>query len=205
MIEHAGVEAPPRATAAIPGRPAREGEAAGSAAQAHPPLAASGPWRQGKLIIGGLVIALAVGYLAVTGLRNASVYYVTPSELEARGAAAFDRPVRVGGHVVDGSIQRDDRNLVLRFSITDGTTALPVEYRGIVPDLFGYAKDGFYQDVVVEGRFMGSGTFEAQQLIVSHGAVMEAGTRTGSLPARFAGSTTSSMSVPPAPAAGTQR
>jgi|GEM_PF-669982 len=203
MIERAGREAPAAAVATLPCRTEREVEAAGER-QARPP-AGGGRWRPGKLLVGGLVIALAVGYLAVTGLRNASVYYVTPSELEAKGATAFDRPVRVGGHVVDGSIQRDDRNLVLRFSITDGTTAIPVEYRGIVPDLFGYAKDGFYQDVVVEGRFMGSGTFEAQQLIVSHGAVMEAGTRTGSLPARFAGGGSGSMGPLPGVAAGVQR
>src|SRR5581483_4074962 len=92
MIERAGREAPAAAVATLPCRTEREVEAAGER-QARPP-AGGGRWRPGKLLVGGLVIALAVGYLAVTGLRNASVYYVTPSELEAKGATAFDRTVR---------------------------------------------------------------------------------------------------------------
>ena len=58
---------------------------------------------------------------------------MTASELHAEGAGAYGRLVRAGGRVVDGSIERDDRALTLRFAVTDGTARLPVVYRGVVP------------------------------------------------------------------------
>lgn len=143
---------------------------------------AGSAWRNPKLVIASLAIVLSLAYLGLVGMgtQGAAVYYVTASELQAMAAPAGNRVVRVGGRVLDGSIVRDDRALSLRFAISDGAASVPVVYRGIVPDLFGYAKEGYYQDVVVEGRYTRAGVLEASQLLVSHGALQEADARTSS-------------------------
>lgn len=144
-----------------------------------------------KLLIAGTAIALSFAYLVLMGMQSATVYYVTATELRAGGGPA-GQVVRVGGRVVDGSIERDDRSLTLRFAISDrprdgeGGAEVPVVYRGVVPDLFGYAKEGYYQDVVVEGRYTRDGMLQAQQLLVSHGGLQEAeaAARAGGSPGR---------------------
>lgn len=155
-------------------------EQAVAAPPARPRITAPRP-RNLKLLICGAVLGLALLYVLVTATRATAVYYVTPGELRAQPPGAQARVVRVGARVVDGSIQRDDRAQVLRFAVRDreGEAALPVVYRGVVPDLFGYAKDGYYQDVVIEGRYTPAGVLEASQLLVSHGALVEADQATG--------------------------
>jgi cytochrome c-type biogenesis protein CcmE len=125
-----------------------------------------------KLWLGGGLLALAIAYLVLTSLQTSAVYYLTVSELLARGEAAYGQAVRLSGEVVDGSIQRDRQHL--RFLLTDGTATIPVTHTGQVPDLFGYRAEGAYQDVVVEGRYTASGVFEARTLIVKHGPTFEA-------------------------------
>lgn len=125
-----------------------------------------------KLLIGGGLLVVAIVFLVVTSLQSNAVYYVTASELLARGAAGSGQTVRLAGAVVDGSIEHDRTRL--RFALTDGTATLPVEHTGTVPDLFGYRAGGAYQDVVVEGRMGASGVFEARNLIVKHGPALEA-------------------------------
>ena len=124
-----------------------------------------------KLWIGGGLLVVAIAYLMMTSLQTNAVYYVTVSELVARGGSS-GQTVRVGGAVVDGSIQHDRTHL--SFQLTDGTAAIPVQHTGTVPDLFGYRTEGAYQDVVVEGRLGPNGVFEARNIIVKHGPAMEA-------------------------------
>ncbi|MDQ6683131.1 MAG: cytochrome c maturation protein CcmE, partial [Chloroflexota bacterium] len=55
----------------------------------------------------GLMLAVAtvvavIAYFALSGVGNALVYYLTPSELLARGDRAFDETVRLGGLVKPG-------------------------------------------------------------------------------------------------------
>jgi cytochrome c-type biogenesis protein CcmE len=113
--------------------------------------------KQLRLLIGFIIIAAAVVVLIARANRSSMVYYVTVSELlNSKGA---DRSgLRVTGKVVPGSIVRKD--LDLHFSMTDGQKAVPVDYRGVVPDTF--AEDG---EVVVEGKYLGTGTFQASYLL----------------------------------------
>src|SRR5579884_1839807 len=89
-----------------------------------------------KLLLGGSLVIAAIVYLVVTSLQTSAVYYLTVSELLARGSAAAGQTVRLAGTVVDGSIQRDRQHL--RFELSDGTATIPVVHTGTVPDLFGY-------------------------------------------------------------------
>jgi hypothetical protein len=49
-----------------------------------------------KFFIAGGVIALAVAYLVTMGLQGTTVYFLTVSELQARGASASNQILRVG-------------------------------------------------------------------------------------------------------------
>jgi cytochrome c-type biogenesis protein CcmE len=110
-----------------------------------------------RFLVGFVVILGAVGFLVARGAKNAMVYYITVTELLQKDRGADLAGLRVKGNVVPGTIEHGD--LVLRFEISDGVTAVPVTYRGIVPDTFG--ENG---EVVVEGSLAG-GQFEADFLM----------------------------------------
>jgi cytochrome c-type biogenesis protein CcmE len=113
-----------------------------------------------KFLIGGLVVAAVVVYLAVGGVREGMVYYLTVSEFYGKVPTLGDQGVRVSGKVAKGSIERDATNLNINFVITDGKENLPVFYHGVVPDIFGEDIE-----VVVEGKFSPEGSFRASNLL----------------------------------------
>jgi cytochrome c-type biogenesis protein CcmE len=126
-----------------------------------------------RALIAGAVVAAAIAYLAWSGFAATMVYYVTVQDIVGQGERAYDRPVRVGGQIVDGTLRHDARLGLLQFQISDGRAALPVTYRGVKPDLLGYRAAGAYQDVVVEGRLERDGVLHATALIVRHGPEFE--------------------------------
>lgn len=113
-----------------------------------------------KFSIGGLIIFLVIGYLAFSGMKGTMLYYVTPSELLNKGEDAYAQGVRLSGLVENGSIERDDLNLLLNFKIKDDKNEIFVRYNGIIPDTF---KAG--AEVVVEGNLRREGFFEATTLL----------------------------------------
>lgn len=115
------------------------------------------------LAVGTLVILSTFGYLAYGGLNENIVYFLTPTELLARGAQGQDAPVRLGGEVRPGSIEWDADRLDLRFVLSDGAREVPVQSKGAPPQMF---RDGM--GVVVEGRLASDGTFQSTSLMVKH-------------------------------------
>lgn len=114
-----------------------------------------------KLAIAGGVLALAIGYLVMTGVQTTAVYYLTVGELLGQGSTGVGRPVRVAGDVVPGSVERLDGGLALRFLVQDGSGTLPISYRGgPVPDIFADEVQ-----VVVEGKLQPDGVFHADTLL----------------------------------------
>jgi cytochrome c-type biogenesis protein CcmE len=117
-----------------------------------------------KFFVAGGVIALAVAYLVTMGLQGTTVYFLTVSELEARGAAAQNQIFRVSGNLVPGSLSRDASGLGIHFSIADASAAgspLTVVYRGgQVPDIIG---DNI--EIVAEGKLDATGTFTASNVL----------------------------------------
>ena len=119
--------------------------------------------RNRRFIIGGLIIVAALAYIIYGGMREAIVYFVTPSELKATEAASVDKFLRMGGMVVAGSLQKDAKNLTYRFDLTDGNASFPVFFRGVPPDLFTEGKGA-----VVEGRIGPDGVFQATTIMAKH-------------------------------------
>ncbi|MDP2600196.1 MAG: cytochrome c maturation protein CcmE [Deltaproteobacteria bacterium] len=115
------------------------------------------------LILGIVIIAGALGYLAFGKLENNIVYFVTPSELLAKGEVAFGKPVRLGGMVKKGTIEWDAQNTLLQFQMNDGTKEIAIISHETPPQMF--------QDemgVVVEGKLSPDGIFRADRLMVRH-------------------------------------
>ena len=86
------------------------------------------------VVLGVLASTLAVG-LVVYALRQNINYFFTPSQV-IEGQAPKDVAVRVGGMVVQDSLQRSADSLAVTFDLSDGVGKLQVSYSGILPDLF---------------------------------------------------------------------
>lgn len=113
-----------------------------------------------KVIVFSSILFSIVGYLTYTGIRDTMAYYLTVSELLAKGSSAENVGLRVGGEVIPDSIQWDPKDLKLRFRIRDQGSGLQVNYQGVVPDSFKPGKK-----VVVEGRYTGDGIFKATTIM----------------------------------------
>jgi cytochrome c-type biogenesis protein CcmE len=113
-----------------------------------------------KLIVAGTIIVLALVFAAYQGVRSSMVYYLTPSEFDARPDLRWAR-VRLAGTVRPGSVQRAEGTA--RFVLADAQTAYPVRFAGPLPDLFAEGRQ-----VLVEGRFDAAGVLQATQVISTH-------------------------------------
>ena len=106
-----------------------------------------------------VIILLALGYLAYTGVQQSKSYYVTIKELHGMGAAAYTKRLRVAGNVQPGSIKRSGVNM--NFVLVENDQALNVRYDGTepLPDTF---KDN--AQALADGGFARDGTFHAKQI-----------------------------------------
>jgi len=121
------------------------------------------PTRKRRLTIVVLIVAaaaLAVG-LGVYALQNNMNYLLTPSQVQS-GQAADYKTFRLGGMVKAGSIQRSKDTLQVTFTVVDAGGAMPVEYTGILPDLF---RDN--QSVIATGHMDGA-RFVATEVLAKH-------------------------------------
>ncbi len=111
------------------------------------------------LAVAGIII-LAVAYLIYSGIQSTSMYYMTVDELLAPGNTSSGEQVRIGGKVVEGTVQSEPKSMTLRFVASGESKTVPVVYRGVVPDSF---KPG--AEVVLEGSLSSGGAFEANILL----------------------------------------
>ena len=111
------------------------------------------------IAIAGAVLVAAMA-LTFAGLRDAAVYFVSPSDLAEK--AQPGRRVRIGGLVVEGTLRRSDDG-AMWFSVTDGVTSVEVRYEGLLPDLF---REG--QGVVAEGSWRPGQAFAAERVLAKH-------------------------------------
>ncbi len=119
--------------------------------------------RSRRLLIGGVIILGALGYLIWTGTEQALVYFYTPSELQARELTRSGQRIRLGGMVVEGSLVHTPAALSYEFQLTDGGAKVPVRFKGIPPDLF---KEG--AGAIVEGQIGADGVFDADLIMAKH-------------------------------------
>ena len=121
------------------------------------------PTRKRRLIAIGLIVA-AVGIataLTVFALQQNMTYLFSPSEIDA-GKSPADSSFRLGGVVLEHSVEHSPDSLKVDFVVTDRFHNMPVEYTGILPDLF---REG--QSIVATGKLQGH-RFVATEVLAKH-------------------------------------
>ena len=120
--------------------------------------------RQQRMLAVGLAVAGVViaTLLTLRAFKDNMMFFIDVSEVVA-GNYPQDRNFRIGGLVVEGSIEREEGSLDVDFVVTDMACDLPVRYHGVLPDLF---RDG--QGVVAHGRIGDNGVFMAEKVLAKH-------------------------------------
>jgi cytochrome c-type biogenesis protein CcmE len=110
-------------------------------------------------ILGGVTASVS---LAVMASRQNIMFYYDPSQVAA-GQAPSDKRFRIGGMVVKGSVVRKPGDLNVRFVLSDFAHEVPVQYSGVLPDLF---REG--QGIIAHGTLSSSGDFVADEVLAKH-------------------------------------
>ena len=125
-----------------------------------PPLNAKRKRRLALVLLIVLGVGTSVSLALVALQENINLFY-NPSQVFA-GEAPVDHSFRIGGLVVTGSVQRENESLKVRFILTDTAKNIPIEYTGILPDLF---REG--QGIIAQGRLQ-NGVFVADEVLAKH-------------------------------------
>lgn len=113
-----------------------------------------------RAIVAGLMVAVALGFLLIQGLGNATLYFKTADEAVAERAQLGDRRFRVEGVVVDGTVAQTGEDV--RFTIEENGVRVPVAHEGDPPELFQPNIP-----VVLEGAWSGD-RFASDRIMVKH-------------------------------------
>ncbi len=108
----------------------------------------------------GSTTTLSLAFFAMQ--QNLEFFYL-PDRV-VNGEAPTEKPIRAGGMVVAGSIQRSEHDLSVRFELSDNKgSSFPVIYEGLLPNLF---VEG--QGAIVSGTLGSDGLFYADQVLAKH-------------------------------------
>jgi len=108
----------------------------------------------------GLAALGVAAALVLSAFQENLVFFFTPSQIAAQEAPQ-DKTFRIGGMVEMGSVKRD--GVDVHFRVTDTAKAVPVVYRGALPDLFREGKG-----VVAQGQLGADGVFRAREVLAKH-------------------------------------
>lgn len=122
------------------------------------------PLRRRRITVILLAISVfgVVSFLVMYALRQNINLFFTPSDV-ALQTINHDKLIRLGGLVVPGSVQRNSKNLVVNFQITDNKNQVTVIYEGVLPDLF---REG--QSIVTQGYIKEDNKFKAIEVLAKH-------------------------------------
>lgn len=112
--------------------------------------------------VAGVAILVFAGFLIYRAMQAGLTYFILPSEYAQHQDRYEKRRVQLGGMVETGSVDFDEKDLLLTFNITDTIQTYPVRHTGAPPDLF---KDN--TGVVIEGKFEGD-IFISDEVKVKH-------------------------------------
>ena len=121
------------------------------------------PRRKRLLVVLGILGGVAASVsLAIMASRENIMFYYDPSQVVG-GKAPLAKRFRIGGMVVKGSVARRPGDLEVRFVLTDFAHQVPVEYTGVLPDLF---REG--QGIIAHGTMNSNGAFVADEVLAKH-------------------------------------
>ncbi|MDH3632647.1 MAG: cytochrome c maturation protein CcmE, partial [Gammaproteobacteria bacterium] len=117
--------------------------------------------RLGLILLMVAGVAVGVG-LALKSLDQNIMFFFTPTEVMS-GKAPQNKLFRMGGMVVEGSVDRPGDGLTVKFDLSDNEQRVTVSYAGILPDLF---REG--QGIIANGKLNDSGEFVAEEVLAKH-------------------------------------
>ena len=121
--------------------------------------------RIGLIVLFGSMLA-GGAFLLISALSENTQFFYNPSDVVAEGFVPKSENFRIGGLVVEGSVDKTG-GLTTTFDITDFERDMPwpisVTYTGVLPDLFREGKG-----VVVIGRMINEREFVAEELLAKH-------------------------------------
>jgi cytochrome c-type biogenesis protein CcmE len=126
-----------------------------------------------KLLVAGVILIGAFGYLAFAGMQKGWVYFVSVDQYAA-DPQYHNQRVRLHGKVAADGFDASKSLLTAKFNLSGGGKSLPVVYRGVIPDMFEAGRD-----VVIEGRRDAAGVFQADVLMTKCASKYEAGSPHG--------------------------
>ena len=106
------------------------------------------------------IIGLVV-FIILKSLEENVVYFFSPTEIYNKSDISFNKKIRIGGLVKEGSINRQED--AINFIITDLKNEIFVTYNGLVPNLFSEGKG-----VVAEGKLNDKKYFIAYKILAKH-------------------------------------
>ena len=108
-----------------------------------------------------LVASIVVVFVVLKSLEENVVYFFSPTELYNKEDIPFNKKIRVGGLVKEGSITNDQTSV--NFIVTDLSNEIIVSYKGSLPNLFSEGKG-----VVAEGKLKDKKYFIADKILAKH-------------------------------------
>ena len=116
-----------------------------------------------KLLVIMVVLGVSLAtVLGLTAFEENILYFYSPTQIK-NGEAPEGRNFRVGGLVIEGTVERASDSLLVKFDLTDSAEVISVEYSGILPDLF---REG--QGIVAMGALNDRNVFVADEVLAKH-------------------------------------
>lgn len=116
--------------------------------------------RRIQIIVLAFIALITATSLIGYALRDGINLFRSPSQVLEEPPAPTEM-FRIGGLVEGGSIERGQGETV-RFVVTDGGASVPVEFTGVLPDLFEEN-----QGMIGQGRYV-DGVFQAVEILAKH-------------------------------------
>ena len=108
-----------------------------------------------------LLSAVIVIFVVLKSLEENVVYFFSPTEIYNNENISFNKKIRVGGLVKEGSLTNNQT--LINFIVTDLNNEIIVSYNGLLPNLFSEGKG-----VVVEGKLRDKKYFIANNILAKH-------------------------------------
>ena len=108
-----------------------------------------------------LVSAIVVVFVVLKSLEENVVYFFSPTEIYNKENISFNKKIRVGGLVKEGSVTNNQTSV--NFVVTDLNNEILVSYSGSLPNLFSEGKG-----VVAEGKLKDKKYFIADKILAKH-------------------------------------
>ena len=107
------------------------------------------------------IISILIIIFIFKALEDNVLYFYSPSEIKNKNDIIFEKNMRIGGMVKNGSIQSSKNEI--KFIVTDFQNEIIVSYEGTVPALFAEGKG-----VVAEGKLRDKKFFLATRILAKH-------------------------------------